>query len=112
MRYRMHDRRAADRPANGDTALCPQCGIGTVEFNERYRVLLATGKTASIPAWVCDRPECRFERAARRGSDASPVQSNSAALRARSSRQFMKARAVLRHARRTISKSLSRKKRH
>jgi hypothetical protein len=40
------------------------------------------------------------------------VQSNSADLRARSSRQFMKARAVLRHARRTISKSLSRKKRH
>jgi hypothetical protein len=110
MRYRMHDRRAADRPANGDTALCPQCGIGTVEFNERYRVLLASGKTASIPAWVCDRPECRFERAAR--SDARPVQSNSADLRARSRRQLMKARAVLRRARRTISKSLSRKKRH
>jgi hypothetical protein len=110
MRYRMHDRRAADRPANGDTTLCPQCGIGTVEFNERYRVLLASGKTASIPAWVCDRPECRFERAAR--SDARPVQSNSADLRARSRRQLMKARAVLRRARRTISKSLSRKKRH
>jgi hypothetical protein len=110
MRYRMHDRRAADRPANGDTALCPQCGIGTVEFNERYRVLLASGKTASIPAWVCDRPECRFERAAR--SDASPVQSHSADLRARSRRQLMKARAVLHRARRTISKSLSRKKRH
>jgi hypothetical protein len=111
MRYRMHDRRAADRPANGDTAVCPQCGIGTVEFNERYRVLLATGKTASIPAWVCDRPECRFQRAARRGSEASPVRSNSD-LRARSSRQLMKARAVLRRARRTISKSLSRKKPH
>jgi ssDNA-binding Zn-finger/Zn-ribbon topoisomerase 1 len=110
MRYRMHDRRAADRPANGDTALCPQCGIGTVEFNERYRVLLASGKTASIPAWACDRPECRFERAAR--SDVRPVQSNSADLRARSRRQLMKARAVLHRARRTISKSLSRKKRH
>jgi hypothetical protein len=112
MGYRLHDRRAADRPANGDTALCPKCGIGTVEFNERYRVLLATGKTAAIPAWVCDRPECHYERAARHGSDRIPIQHASTDLRARSNRQLMKARAVLHRARRTISKSLSRKKSH
>ena len=112
MRYRLHDRRAADRPANGDTAPCPQCGIGTVEFNERYRVLMATGKIAATPAWICDRPECHFERAARRVRDGTGVQSTSADLRARSRRQLMKARAVLHRARRTISSSLSRKKRH
>ena len=112
MRYQLHDRRAADRPANSDTAPCPKCGIGTVEFNERSRVRLVTGKTAAIPAWICDRPECHFEGAARRGSDRVPVQNKSSDLRARSSRQLMKARDVLHRARRTISKSLSRKKSH
>jgi hypothetical protein len=109
MQYRLHDRRAADRPANGDTAVCPQCRIGLIEFNERYRVQLVTGKTAAIPAWVCDRPDCRYERVARSGGGQSPLHS-SAELRARSSRQLMKARAVLSRARQTLSKSLGRKK--
>ena len=112
MGFRLHDRRAAHRPANGDTAICPKCGVGIVEFNERYRVVLVTGKTASIPAWVCDRPECRFDRAARSGSDRIPLKDAPTALRARSSRQLMKARAVLRRARKTLSKRLTRKKRH
>lgn len=112
MRYRLHDRRAAGRPSNGDTAPCPKCGSGTVEFNERYRVVLVTGKTAALPAWICDRPDCHYERAARRGNPRLPVQNTSSDLRARSSRQLMKARDVLHRARRTISKSLTRKKRH
>jgi hypothetical protein len=110
MEYRLHDRRAADRPANGDTAVCPQCRIGLIEFNERYRVQLATGKTAAIPAWVCDRPECRYEQAARGGGDRLPLQKSSTELRARSSRELMKARAVLSRARQTLSKSGGRKK--
>jgi hypothetical protein len=110
MRYRLHDRRAADRPSNGDTAVCPKCRIGIIEFNERYRVPLVTGKTAAIPAWVCDRAECRYERAARSGNDRIPLQSASAELRARSGRQLMKARAVLNRAQQSLSKSLERKK--
>jgi hypothetical protein len=93
MRNRLQDRRSTDRPSNGDTALCPKCGIGAIEFNERYRVRLPTGKIAAIPAWVCDRPECRYERPARR-----------------SSAPLVKARAVLRHARSTLTKTLGRKK--
>lgn len=112
MRYRLHDRRAADRPSNGDTAPCPKCRVGTVEFNERYRVLLTTGKTAAIPAWICDRPGCHYEKAARSGSDRIPIRAASSDLRARSKRQLMKARSVLHRARRTIAKSLSRKKSH
>jgi hypothetical protein len=110
MGYRLHDRRAAHRPANGDTAICPKCRVGIIEFNERYRVVLVTGKTVSIPAWVCDRPECRFERAARSGSDQIPLHNASADLRTRSTRPLMKARAVLHRARKTLSKSLRRKK--
>lgn len=112
MRYRLHDRRAADRPSNGDTAPCPKCRVGVVEFNERYRVLLTTGKTAAIPAWICDRPTCHYQKAARRGGDLMPLRAASVDLRARSSRQLMKARSVLHRARRTIAKSLLRKRPH
>jgi hypothetical protein len=110
MRHRLHDRRSANRPSNGDTTLCPRCGIGLIEFNERYRVQLATGKTVAIPAWICDRPECRYEHAARSGSARAPLQRSPAEPRGRSSRSLMKARAVLRRARRTLSKTLARRK--
>jgi hypothetical protein len=110
MGFRLHDRRAAQRPANCDTAVCPKCRVGIIEFNERYRVVLVTGKTASIPAWVCDRPECRFERAARRDSDQIPLHNPSVDPRARSSRPLTKARDVLHRAGKTLSKSLRRKK--
>jgi hypothetical protein len=83
-----------------------------VEFNERYRVQLTTGKIAAIPAWVCDRPDCHYQKAARRSSDRIPIQAASSDLRARSKRRLMKARAVLHRAGRTITKSLSRKKSH
>ena len=109
MPYRLHDRRAADRPSNGDTAVCPQCRNGLIEFNERYRVQLVTGKTVAVPAWICDQADCHYEQPARSG-DRRPPHNSSAELRARSSRQLMKARAVLSRARQTLSKSLGRKK--
>ena len=104
---RLHDRRAADRPSSGDTAACPKCSVGTVEFNERYRVQTATGQTASIPAWICDRPDCRYERPARRDDPSAPHPP--AAVR-ESGRKLMKARAILQRAQRTVSKTLARKK--
>jgi hypothetical protein len=110
MGYRLHDRRATDRPANGDTAICPKCRIGTIEFNERYRVVLLSGKTASIPAWVCDHADCHYERAARKSSDRIPLKNSTLEPRARSNRQLMKARDVLQRARRTLAKSVSRKR--
>jgi hypothetical protein len=112
IRHRLHDRRAADRPSSGDTALCPKCGVGTVEFNERYRMALATGETAAIPAWICDRPDCRYEQPARRENQAVPPSGSPADLRARSRAKLLKARAVLQRAKRTVSKSLARKKIH
>ena len=53
------ERRAPDRPANGDTRPCP-CG-GTLEFSERYRF---GGRPQ--PAWVCDRAKCLMSKPARR----------------------------------------------
>jgi hypothetical protein len=65
-RTRLHERRSADRPYNGDTRPCPKCPTGVLEFNERYRLPLAAGPTVVMPAWACDSPECRFVRPARR----------------------------------------------
>jgi hypothetical protein len=49
------DRRAADRPANGDTRTCPWCVAGVLEFNERWR----GGSTPASPGWACDA--CRHQ---------------------------------------------------
>jgi hypothetical protein len=54
------ERRAADRPVNGDTRPCPHCG-GTLEFSERYRL---GGRPQ--PAWICDRANCPMSKPARR----------------------------------------------
>lgn len=94
-RYRLHDRRAPDRPSNGDTAPCPQCKKGTVEFNERYRVVLASGKVAVMAAWICDRADCQYGRAVRRGQRRLAIHASSLTLRARSNRQLTKARRGL-----------------
>jgi hypothetical protein len=110
MGYRLHDRRARNRPANGDTAICPKCRIGTIEFNERYRVVLLSGKTASMPGWVCDHGDCHYERAARKSSDRIPLNNATVEPRPRSSRQLMKARDVLQRARRTLANSVRRKR--
>ena len=60
----LRERRSADRPSNGDTRSCPDCSGGVLEFSERYRIALASGRTIAIPAWACD--QCRYLRAARR----------------------------------------------
>ena len=59
----MHDRRAVERPSNGDKKACPKCRTNSVEFNERYRLPNARGRTA---AWVCDSPRCGYSEPVRR----------------------------------------------
>ena len=76
-RPRLLERRTADRPCNGDTRPCPKCATGVLEFNERYRLPLATGQTVVMPAWTCDQPECRFVRPARRDDRQGPPLANS-----------------------------------
>jgi hypothetical protein len=109
-RYRLHDRRGPDRPSNGDTAPCPDCRWGTLEFNERYRVALTSGKTAIVPAWICDRAECRYGRPVRKRQRRLAIHASSVSLRAGSNRQLMKARSVVQRAGRALSKSLARRK--
>jgi hypothetical protein len=53
------ERRRPGRPANGDTAICPQCKTGTIEFNERYRIASDEGMLTE-PAWICDAPSCGY----------------------------------------------------
>jgi len=60
----LRERRSADRASNGDTRPCPKCAAGILEFSERYRVALASGRTVVVPAWACD--QCRYVHAARR----------------------------------------------
>lgn len=62
----LHERRAAHRPFNGDVVLCPKCCSFTFEFNARFRVVLESGKTVRVPAWMCDDPNCQFVHFARR----------------------------------------------
>jgi hypothetical protein len=57
---RQVERRGPGRPKNGDTAVCPSCKTGTIEFSERYRWL--NGPTA---AWFCDSAACGYRRAVR-----------------------------------------------
>lgn len=76
---RLHDRRGPNRPCNGDTAPCPQCATGTMEFNERYRVTLSNGKVAVIAAWICDRPDCKYGRPVREEQGAQNIISTSLA---------------------------------
>jgi hypothetical protein len=110
-RHRLHDRRAATRPANGDSAPCPSCKTGTLEFNERYRIALVTDRTVVLPAWICDRPLCRYWHPVRSGDPALTLHRAAAALSAKSNRQLMKAHSTLDRAQRTLMESLDRKKR-
>jgi hypothetical protein len=59
------DRRGSGRPSNGDTARCPRCGAGAIEFSERYRIVYA-GQRKAVPAWVCDVKACGYFELARR----------------------------------------------
>ena len=65
-RPRPQERRSADRPSNGDTRPCPNCAAGVLEFNERYRLPLTSGRTVVMAAWACDQADCRYVRLARR----------------------------------------------
>lgn len=64
--FPLGERRGADRPSNGDTRRCPECGAPTFEFNERYRLAPGSGKPVTVPAWICDIAICRHMRFARR----------------------------------------------
>lgn len=59
------ERRGANRPANGDTRRCPDCGALTLEFSERYRLAPQTGSVIAAPAWICDTASCKYLRFAR-----------------------------------------------
>jgi hypothetical protein len=113
-RRRLVERRGPDRPSNGQTAVCPQCGIGTVEFNERYRLPASNGRLIRTAAWVCDTPQCGYHQAVRGNEDllveAPKLRMASKKLRAQARRRLMKARFVRQRASRTLSKSLARKK--
>jgi hypothetical protein len=107
------DRRRPGRPNNGQTELCPQCGTGTVEFNERYRLPGRDGRLILTAAWVCDTPHCGYHHAVRDKDPsvaATKLRMASMKLRARARRGLMKARFVRQRASRTLSKSLARKK--
>ena len=107
------DRRCPGRPNNGQTKLCPQCGTGTVEFNERYRLPGTDGRLILTAAWVCDTPRCGYHHAVRDKDPAvaaTKLRMASMKLRARARRGLMKARFVRQRASRTLSKSLARKK--
>jgi hypothetical protein len=58
----IRDRRIGDRPSNGDRKVCPKCRSHSAEFNERYRLPNAHGRT---PAWVCDASGCGYSEAVR-----------------------------------------------
>jgi hypothetical protein len=108
------ERRGPDRPHNGQTAVCPRCGLGTVEFNERYRLPGSNGRLISTAAWVCDAPQCGYHQAVR-GKEvpllsAQELRIAAAKLRAQARRDLMKARFVRQRASRTLSKSRSRRK--
>lgn len=80
-----------------------------MEFNERYRVALPSGKVALIPAWICDRAPCRYGRPVRRNQQRIELHGVSAKLRAQGNRQLMKARAQRDRAPRVPEKSIRRR---
>ena len=83
-----------------------------MEFNERYRVALPSGKVAVIPAWICDRAPCRYGRPVRREQQRIQIHAVSAKLRAQGHRQLMKARARLERATKVVEKSLRQRAAH
>jgi hypothetical protein len=108
---RLHDRRAANRPSNGDTAPCPQCRSGVLEFNARYRIPQANGNIAAVPAWICDGPDCHYALPARRPDRMALGQMSPTEIRARPNLRLMKTPSVvLQRAKRGLGGSLARKK--
>ena len=103
-----HERRAADRPANGDAAPCPRCAEGTIEFSDRNRGADPQGTLGAIPAWVCD--SCRYARPVRAEHQPEVLRAVSKQLRTHARRQLMKARFVLARADSVLDKGFKRKK--
>jgi hypothetical protein len=106
------ERRRADRPANGESAICPRCRLAQVEFNERYRLPAGDDTLIITPAWVCESPKCGYHRPVREEDRPNPSDRHEklAALRAKASRRVMKSRAVRERADRSLKKSLARKR--
>jgi hypothetical protein len=84
--------------------------VGSLEFNERYRVALVSGKVVIIPAWICERPECGYGRPVRKRQQRLQLHASSVNLRAQSNRQPMKARSAVQRATQTLATSVARKK--
>ena len=98
------------RPNNGQTKLCPQCGTGTVEFNERYRLPGTDGRLILTAAWVCDTPQCGYHHAVRDKDPAvaaSKLRMASMKLRAQDRRGLMRRDIVRQRASRTLSERLA-----
>jgi hypothetical protein len=106
--HRHVERRAADRPANGDAAACPNCADGTIVFSDRNRGADPTGSVGAIPAWVCD--SCPHARPVRAAHQPQALRATAERLRAHAKRQLMKSRFVRARANRVIDKGLKRKK--
>src|SRR3954463_1340331 len=94
---RSAERRGPNRPVNGDTTPCPQCG-GAMEFNERFRF-----DRQMVPAWGCENPACRIKRLPARRIDRQPAPTSeplvrmSKDLRAQAVRSVMKSKARVAH---------------
>jgi hypothetical protein len=107
-RHRLHDRRSSRRPVNGDTAPCPSCKTGIVEFNERYRLSLATADVTAAPAWVCDA--CPYRALARVDQQPAGIRAGARNLPVEARRQLLPSRFGRPGAGRALSKSVAGKK--
>ena len=55
------ERRAPDRPAEGDTQSCPFCRVGWMQFHEA-----SATDSPSAPGWVCESSQCGYRTLVRR----------------------------------------------
>ena len=84
------ERRRGDRPKTGDVRACPRCGVGELEFNERYRV-----DGQAIPAWLCDNAQCGYRDLVRAPTTlAAESRRRARAIRAGTHRLAMRVRAT------------------
>jgi hypothetical protein len=108
---RRHERRTSDRPREGDTKPCPNCGVGQVEFSERYRI----DDGGFAPAWVCDNPRCGLQSRVRDDPAPTPpappkdLIQRSAQVIASARRTVMRGRAKNTRARKQIEAHRSKK---
>lgn len=55
------ERRAPNRPKDGDRQLCAFCRVGSMQFHEQPVPDATPG-----PAWICESPECGYHTLVRR----------------------------------------------